>query len=318
MDTARLSKIPLDESSDLVNEAIRAAEYVAELEGKAMSRAENFIIRLTGGVPQSMEAATEWVAKGPTGLRKIFNPLNWFRLTPQSRAQEALERISTNVQSVIGIYNPNLGVDDTIQLMRAVIKGGTENPQVAHIVATAQGRAVQSWLKGAGGVVDDLEQFWLKSARQRGVVDAMGRLLSNASQGEDDLHTVMSKLLYGEQDDLWQELTRILDAAPTENMQVYHELLNTLRAEGSLHQDFLKGLGRMFKDQPFDADTFKLHMLGNLRPEGIGLVDKGHEYAQGRRVSYLPARQRQLSHYQLPEQRSYGHCPRCLQHDEVR
>ena len=242
-------------AGELYNTAARAIEELAEAEGKAFTRAQKFVISVTGGMPTTAEKAIELVQNSPKGLQKIL-PWNWFRLTRESMAAEVMQNLSIQSQNLVGhIDDPMEG----IAIMRRAVRS-LDTPQLGHIVSTPQGRAAMSWLKGAEPLLDELEGM-IRAATESG---DLPQLRAIAGLTGDDIKEVVRLIQNGEEEGLLAKLSGALDAAPVAGKEAAHQFLTDLRNAGTLNAESLKQLGAVLLDLPFDPDTFRLHLLQGL------------------------------------------------------
>jgi len=235
--------------AEAIVEATKATETLAEMEGKTFSPLEKFAIWATGGLPLSTESAALWAAKAPTGAKRLL-PWNWFALTPQARAHEVLEQVSTFTQNLVSQAD---SVDEVYRIFQNVLKGATGD-ELGHMIATPAGRAYLSWAKGANAYVEDAYRFWTMHQDEINDIHVLAELL------DEDVHSMMGRIFNGAADDVFEDIQRALTSEVPAQKALAQEHIRRL----GLTLDDIKAFGQVFEDAPYSLERFKFHIINNI------------------------------------------------------
>lgn len=148
-------------------------------------------------------------AARPTKLDR----LNPFALTPQARASEYLVTVLDNLQTrVIGALPRT--PDGSVDIMGALrnvqrIAAGTEGPQLAHMVATIEGRTVKSALSMMGSQAEEMAELYQRLGKlERPLLKATADALGTT------VYEVMRRHRAGETAQLFAQLSQKVQADP--------------------------------------------------------------------------------------------------------
>jgi len=269
LEAAEVAGRPADMAANLITDAIRASETLAEAERRALSPAQRFSIWITGGLPTSTETAGQFIDRATRlGLVGVIRgvasgdwrslgrwgmlPWNLFRLTPQAMAGEVLENTQRYSQLLFGGARRFEDIEGVVA--RAASGMDTVLP---HFFMTPGGRAMRGWIGLVQNDVQELGVFMRASAPMQAELDNLAGLLGRTS---DDL---VSDLVAGKGDDILESL-RQASAQPTDLTRGLAQVYGRRIAEGLLTPETLRNMGRTFESMPFNFDTYRATILQRL------------------------------------------------------
>ena len=190
--------------------------------------------------------------------KSIINPLSWFRLTPQARAQEFMYNTYTNLKDYVVS-----SASSADEIVRSIFRAadGTVGPEFGHMVVSMEGRHISGFFRA---IAQDAEQrlgahktLWY----ERGILETMQGVLG------EDMHKILNQIQNGETAGLYARFTEKI----AQNPEATALLDNLLRGKGLAPEQFtkeaLEAIGEMLRPAangdllPYSLDIFKYQTL---------------------------------------------------------
>jgi len=216
----------------------------AEKEGKALTKLDKFAIMITGGTPYTQDVTKLTKAQG--WLAKV-NP---FALTPQARAHELLDIVTSNVGEYLIRPNWTKDPEEFINAVANAAKGGIGD-QWGHLAATTQGRTVQGILSNSDAAVKSLGLEWKTYEGERTLLNTLTNFLPGMDEGD------LYKLAKENPEFLYK---KILAAAELPGA----EMLKVETQSGKLSQKIIEQVGKMDASVPLTKENFYVKAMATV------------------------------------------------------
>jgi len=192
--------------------------------------------------------------------KHVLNPLSWFRLSPQARAQEFMYNTYTNLKDYVVA---SAGSAD--EIVRSIFRAadGTVGPEFGHMVVSMEGRQTSGFLRALAAEAEDRLAGYKGLWYQRGILETMQGVLG------EDMHKILNQIQNGEAAGLFTRFTEKLGRFP-DAQAVLDKLLS---AKGISPETFtkeaLEAVGEMLRPAsdgaiiPYSLDIFKYQTLAS-------------------------------------------------------
>ncbi len=258
-------------TAEAAGDIAKAAELtarVAEMEGKAFSPWQKFVIRITGGLPLSPEDAVKFAqdykVSNIQALKALFVgdletaskagilPWNIFKLTPQAKGAEVMDELWNHLGNILARAESPQEVQNI--LTRAMTATWGDDL----MASTEIGRIVQGWIKGATAQLDDVMGLWAANETEA------RRLCDVAALIGEDPRVMMSALRDGDTAGVWAKIQDALETPLEGRLGLLQEAIRSDVERGFLVEDKLGEWAKIFQDAPFNLDTLKTYAMTAL------------------------------------------------------
>lgn len=218
-----------------------------------MNSWDKFATFITGGSPFEEASKAQQVAEKVIGKIPIVGkPLvNALKLTPESKAQELLTLLNDNINTkiVARLYNEP---DAEAKIVAAIERASTgATTDFGYAFLTQEGRTAQAFMSGANGTAQTIYDNYKALEGQRGTLNLLadvlkidpGEIIANGEKNSGNLFRTLAK------------------EAPIEIQQAIQR--------GEITQETFSDLAKIFKDMPYNKDTFIIHVMAGVEDRAM-------------------------------------------------
>lgn len=229
-----------------VEEAAQLTERASKIaagEVKVVNWADKFAIFMTGGDALNPSKASQALSKIPL--------LNAFQLTPESKAKELITLLNDNISTKIiaRLYGEQDAEAKIVEAISRASHGATT--EYGHALLTIEGRTAQGFMGGADAVANTVLENYSKLKNERILLQSIASQLGMTPG--DVLATAEKKS---------EIMFRTLMAKASPEMAAAIE-------RGEITADTFKTLSKMFKDLPYDKETFIVHLMAGIEDHAM-------------------------------------------------